>query len=90
MKFKLKENKIVKVEEASTEVEYNIFNLYIKDKMTLDDMLKHVDGNLSQIASQKELESFIKNEFLLGLMADEKGVETEKLRKKVKELLKKY
>lgn len=90
MKYKLEENKIVKVEEESPGVEYNIFNLYLKDKMSLDDILKHVDGDLSQIATQKELESFIKNEFLLGLMADEKGVEPEKLRIKVKELLKKY
>jgi len=39
---------------------------------------------------KKELESFLKNEFILGLIADEKGVKPDKLRMKVKELLKKY
>jgi hypothetical protein len=89
-KYVVQEGKMVKIQESVPEVEYNIFNLYVKDKMSLDDMLKHVDGDLTQIASQKELESFLKNEFLLGLIADEKGVKPDKLKIKVKELLKKY
>jgi len=52
-KYVVQEGKMVKIQESVPEVEYNIFNLYVKDKMSLDDMLKHVDGDLTQIASQK-------------------------------------
>ena len=88
-KYKVEEGKLVKVSESGSG-EYNVFNLYLKDKMSLDDLLKHFDGDLTQIASRRELESFVKNEFLLGVTADEKGVKPDKLKMKVKELLKKY
>jgi hypothetical protein len=57
------------------------------DEIKLDQLLTAVNGDLSKIANKKELTDFIKNSFLVSVMADEHDTTKEMILRKIKELI---
>ena len=60
---------------------------FIKGDLSTDDIKKIADKNFgSEVATQKELDDFLNNKFIQGMMADTYGVDKEQMISKVKEL----
>jgi hypothetical protein len=63
--------------------------MYIKGDIDLDSLIEKA-GKVEEVASKKELEDFLKNKFMLSLMAEENAVSPDVITDKVTELLKRY
>lgn len=60
---------------------------FIKGDLSTDDIKKIADKNFGkEVATQKELDDFLNNKFIQGMMADTYGVDKEQMVSKVKEL----
>lgn len=60
---------------------------FIKGDLSTDDIQKIADKNFGkEVATQKELDDFLNNKFIQGMMADTYGVDKEQMVSKVKEL----
>jgi len=62
---------------------------YFKGKVSLGDLIKQA-GGLNKIATKGELESFLRNKFMIKYQSDSTGVKESQLVAKVKALLKRY
>ena len=60
---------------------------FIKGDLSTDDIQKIADKNFgSEVATPKELDDFLNNKFIQGMMADQYGVDKDEMVSKVKEL----
>ena len=60
---------------------------FIKGDLSTDDIQKIADKNFgSKVATPKELDDFLNNKFIQGMMADQYGVDKDEMVSKVKEL----
>ena len=66
-----------------------LLNSFLKGKIDLDALIKKA-GGLDKVATKEELQSFLKNGFMISVMASEHGIKKDQLIKKVKELLTNY
>jgi hypothetical protein len=64
-----------------------LFNKYMADKITLGDLVDSV-GDISKVATKSEIQKFLKNDFMVGWMSQEKNISKSILLKQAKELLK--
>ena len=62
---------------------------YFRGKLSLSQLIKKA-GGLGKVATKSELEMFLRNDFLLGIKADEMRVKKAQLVSKTKALLKKF
>ena len=83
-----------KAKSSSSEPDYDKYTSkaqtvtdFIKGDLSTDDIQKIADKNFnSQVATPKELDDFLNNKFIQGMMADKYGVDKDEMVSKVKDL----
>jgi len=83
-----------KAKSSSSEPDYDKYTSkaqtvtdFIKGDLSTDDIQKIADKNFnSQVATPKELDDFLNNKFIQGMMADQYGVDKDEMVSKVKDL----
>ena len=83
-----------KIKSTSSEPDYDKYTSkaqtvtdFMKGDLSTDDIQKIADKNFgSEVATPKELDDFLNNKFIQGMMADQYGVDKDEMVSKVKEL----
>jgi len=91
---KSKKSEPKKTKSSSSEPDYDKYTSkaqtvtdFMKGDLSTDDIQKIADKNFGkEVATEKELDDFLNNKFIQGMMADEYGVDKEQMVSKVKEL----
>ena len=79
---------ILKLNEKQYTSKGEIFTAYLKNELSYEEMEKLAGGS-KNVATKQELTSFLKNNFMIELQAEEYGISKSELIKKIKELINK-